>query len=46
MSKYIFDKVINRLKTDSIRWDQYGSSVIPLWVAVMNFEYPHASLKH
>jgi len=45
MSKYIFDKVINRFKTDSIRWDQYGSSVIPLWVADMDFESPPCILK-
>jgi len=40
MSKYNFDKVINRFKTDSIRWDQYDPSVIPLWVADMDFESP------
>ena len=40
MSRYNFDKVINRFKTDSIRWDQYDPSVIPLWVADMDFESP------
>jgi cystathionine beta-lyase len=40
MSKYNFDKVINRFKTDSIRWDQYDPSVIPLWLADMDFESP------
>jgi len=45
MSKYNFDKVINRLKTDSIRWDQYAPSVIPLWVADMDFESPPCVLK-
>ena len=40
MSNYNFDKAINRFKTDSIRWDQYDSSVIPLWVADMDFESP------
>tara|TARA_B110000196_G_scaffold50868_1_gene41586 strand:- start:845 stop:1984 length:1140 start_codon:yes stop_codon:yes gene_type:complete len=40
MSNYNFDKVIDRFKTDSIRWDQYDSSVIPLWVADMDFESP------
>jgi len=40
MSNYNFDKVINRFKTDSIRWDQYDPSVIPLWVADMDFESP------
>jgi cystathionine beta-lyase len=45
MSKYNFDKVINRFKTDSIRWDHYDSSVIPLWVADMDFESPPCVLK-
>ena len=45
MSKYNFDKVINRFKTDSIRWDHYDSSVIPLWVADMDFESPPCILK-
>ena len=40
MSKYNFDKVINRLKTDSIKWDQYDRLAIPLWVADMDFESP------
>ena len=40
MSNYNFDKVINRFKTDSIRWDQYDPSVIPLWLADMDFESP------
>ena len=40
MSRYNFDKVINRFKTDSIRWDQYDSSVIPLCLADMDFESP------
>ena len=45
MSKYNFDEVINRFKTDSIRWDHYDSSVIPLWVADMDFESPPCVLK-
>jgi cystathionine beta-lyase len=45
MSKYNFDKVINRFKTDSIRWDHYDSSVIPLWVADMDFESPPCVLE-
>ena len=40
MSKYNFDKVINRFHTDSIRWDQYDPTVIPLWVADMDFLSP------
>jgi len=40
MSKYNFDKVINRFQTDSIRWDKYEPTVIPLWVADMDFLSP------
>mgnify|MGYP001220406269 CR=1 FL=1 len=45
MNKYNFDKVINRFKTDSIRWDQYDPSIIPLWLADMDFESPPCVLK-
>jgi cysteine-S-conjugate beta-lyase len=44
MSKYNFDKVINRFHTDSIRWDQYDPTVIPLWVADMDFLSPPCAL--
>tara|TARA_B100000767_G_C19738871_1_gene525215 strand:+ start:187 stop:1326 length:1140 start_codon:yes stop_codon:yes gene_type:complete len=40
MSKYNFDNVINRFQTDSIRWDKYDPTVIPLWVADMDFLSP------
>ena len=45
MNEYNFDKVINRFKTNSIRWDKYDSSVIPLWVADMDFESPPCIIK-
>ncbi|MGL5938040.1 MAG: MalY/PatB family protein [Phocaeicola sp.] len=45
MGKYNFDKVIDRVGTDSVKVDgiqeHYGSShLIPLWVADMDFETP------
>ena len=40
MSKYNFDKIIDRQKTNSMKWDRYAPSVIPLWVADMDFESP------
>ena len=45
MNKYNFNKITNRFKTDSIRWDQYDPSVIPLWLADMDFESPPCVLK-
>ena len=45
MSKYNFDKVINQLKTDSIRWNHYDPSVIPLWLADMDFQSPPCVIK-
>ncbi|HVN98385.1 MAG TPA: MalY/PatB family protein [Syntrophorhabdaceae bacterium] len=35
--KYDFDQVIDRRNTDSFKWQRYGSEVIPLWVADMDF---------
>jgi len=37
---YNFDQVIERRNTDSIKWIQYPSDVIPLWVADMDFLTP------
>ena len=45
MSKYNFDKVINRFNTDSIRWNQFDPSVIPLGLADMDFESPPCVLE-
>jgi Bifunctional PLP-dependent enzyme with beta-cystathionase and maltose regulon repressor activities len=44
---YDFDKVVDRHNTNSVKWDMledlYGrSDLIPLWVADMDFEAPHA----
>ena len=35
---YDFDTVINRVDTQSVKWDKYsGQDVIPMWVADMDF---------
>lgn len=44
---YDFDRVLDRLNTDSYKWDQseklFGSKdILPLWVADMDFESPPA----
>ena len=40
MSNYNFDELFDRKNTDSIRWNKYDHSVIPLWVADMDFKSP------
>jgi cystathionine beta-lyase len=36
-----FDKVFDRHRTDSLKWDKYkGRDVIPMWVADMDFHSP------
>ena len=40
MHSFNFDKPINRLQTDSVRWDKYDPHIIPLWVADMDFASP------
>ncbi len=37
MSKYDFDKVVDRRNTDSIKWD-FEDGMLPMWVADMDFE--------
>ncbi|MCL4560553.1 MAG: PatB family C-S lyase [Chloroflexi bacterium] len=32
-----FDQIIDRRKSDSIKWHKYGDDVLPLWVADMDF---------
>lgn len=34
----IFDKEINRHNTNSYKWDKYPESVLPVWVADMDFQ--------
>lgn len=38
--QYDFDKVIDRRKSDSIKWQVYGEDVLPMWVADMDFISP------
>jgi cystathionine beta-lyase len=40
MHSFNFDKPINRLQTDSVRWDKFDPHIIPLWVADMDFASP------
>jgi cystathionine beta-lyase len=35
--RYDFDKFRERRGTDSVKWQKYGSQVLPLWVADMDF---------
>lgn len=37
-----FDRVIDRRGTDSLKWGMYGSEILPLWVADMDFPAPPA----
>ena len=37
---YDFDKIIDRLGTNSIKWQKYPQDVLPLWVADMDFAAP------
>lgn len=39
-----FAQVIPRVNTDSIKWQKYGTEVLPLWVADMDFQSPPAVL--
>ena len=36
----IFDQVVDRRGTDSLKWRRYGPEVLPLWVADMDFPAP------
>lgn len=36
----IFDREINRRKSDSIKWNLYEADVLPMWVADMDFAAP------
>jgi cystathionine beta-lyase len=37
---YDFDQIIDRRKTNSIKWQKYPEDVLPLWVADMDFAAP------
>jgi cysteine-S-conjugate beta-lyase len=41
----IFDEIINRHQTNSMKWDKYADKdIIPLWVADMDFKAPKVIL--
>ena len=38
MTKYNFDKPVNRRHTGSVKWDAIPEDALPFWVADMDFE--------
>ncbi|MCJ7622088.1 MAG: pyridoxal phosphate-dependent aminotransferase [Anaerolineaceae bacterium] len=38
--KYDFDKLPDRLNSDSVKWHHYDEDVLPMWVADMDFKSP------
>ncbi|MFC2054426.1 MalY/PatB family protein [Chloroflexota bacterium] len=45
MTKYNFDQILDRRKSDSLKWRYYGDDVIPMWVADMDFVSPEPVLQ-
>lgn len=42
---YDFDRVIDRLQTESHKWHKYPPDVLPLWVADMDFRSPEPIIR-
>jgi cysteine-S-conjugate beta-lyase len=42
---YDFDRVIDRLQTESHKWHKYPPDVLPLWVADMDFRSPEPVIR-
>jgi len=42
---YDFDRLVDRRRTDSSKWQKYGPDVVPLWVADMDFQSPEAVIR-
>jgi len=42
---YDFDRIIDRRHTDSEKWRTFGSDVLPLWVADMDFTAPEPVIR-
>jgi cystathionine beta-lyase len=42
---YDFDRPIDRLASDSVKWHYYGEDVLPLWVADMDFASPEPVIR-
>ncbi len=40
-----FDRVIDRRKTESIKWNYFEDDVLPMWVADMDFQSPSAVIE-
>ena len=45
MTHYDFDRIIDRRKSDSLKWRYYVDDVIPMWVADMDFVSPEPVLQ-
>jgi cystathionine beta-lyase len=43
--RYDFDRLIDRVHSDSDKWRRYGDDVLPLWVADMDFTSPEPILR-
>ncbi|MBP5636910.1 MAG: cystathionine beta-lyase, partial [Bacteroidales bacterium] len=35
---YNFDEIVPRRGTESVKWDEFGPDVLPMWVADMDFK--------
>ena len=42
---YDFDRLIDRRRSDSSKWQKYGPYVLPLWVADMDFQSPEPVIR-
>jgi hypothetical protein len=45
MTIYDFDQILDRRKSDSLKWRYYEDDVIPMWVADMDFVSPEPVLQ-
>jgi len=43
--QWSFDEVIDRSKTQSVKWDSFKNDLLPLWVADMDFRAPQPIIK-
>jgi cystathionine beta-lyase len=43
--RYDFDEIIERRRTDSIKWGFYEEDILPMWVADMDFRSPEPILE-
>src|SRR6266699_1638092 len=42
---YDFDRLVDRRRTDSSKWQKYGPDILPLWVADMDFQSPEPVIR-